>query len=208
MSLIKIANLANERAQFLQDYNIENAKGFSKDPMAQKAINDRRLLAERQINDHFKQQAKSSGSLSPQLQEMRTKMLNDLNTDSEQAVQNYSIDRTKSVAMQDPNKFKDFQSLSAESNKALGKSHGKELGATLGTIGGAGLGLLAGRRLPKNNKGILQQVSGALTGGAVGGVTAGALGSMRDEKRTGFNHEDILSPYEIADRITNQKKFR
>src|SRR5699024_7547863 len=119
-----------------------------------------------------------------------------------------SIDRTMSAATKNPDKFKHHQSLADRSDNALSKSYGKEVGSTLGVIGGGLLGNLIGRRIPKKNTGILQQAGGTLGGALAGGSTGHVLGSNRDEKRTGFNHEDVLAPYEIADRINNREKFR
>lgn len=208
MSLIKLANLALERQRFLEDYNLKNPDVFSNDPVAQKAIGERKRLAERQIQNYFKQQGKASGILSPEMKELEQKMLNDLTISSNQAAQNFSIDRTRAVASQNPDQFKHFQSLSGQSQKALGKSHDKEVGSLLGAVGGAGLGLLAGRKLPKRNTGLLQRIGSGVVGGVTGGVTGGVVGSARDEKKTGFNHEDVLAPHQIADRMTNRQKFR
>lgn len=211
MSLIKIANayaLSEERRNFIKQHNLGDEDSFLSDPTARKIVEERRRNVERQTNAYFKDQAKAGGGISPELSELRKKYISDVNAGVPLAIKNQSIDRIKKQIDTDPEQFKHFQGLSSQSDKALGKSHGKELGATLGAIGGAGLGLLAGKRLPRRNTGLLQRGGGALLGGVAGGATLGSIGSARDEKRTGFNHEDILKPYEIADRMQNQRKFK
>lgn len=208
MSLIKIANAAIERQRFLEEYGVKDPSVFSKDTVAQEAVDSLKGKATNQINDFFKNQEKLRGSLSPEAQKLQRTMVSDLDSNTTKAVQNFSIDRTRATAAQNPTNFKNFHRLSTNSERALNQSHGKEVGTTLGAVGGAGLGLLLGKKLPKNNSGLLQKTIGASTGALAGGATGNILGANRDEKRTGYNHEDVLAPYQIADRIENRQNFR
>ena len=207
MSFIKIAALVEERKRFLDEYDIKNPDIFLKDPVAQNFVSEKVTLAEKQIRDYFSEQARTQGPLSPELKALEQKMISDLQIGQNNAVRNFSVDRTRAAAQLNPNEFKTMDSLSTQSERALDRSHGKEFGAGIGAVAGAGLGLLAGKKLPKRNTGLLQQIGGSAVGGGVGGVVGGSIGSFRDEKKTGYHHEDVLAPYEIADKISTRKNF-
>lgn len=196
-----------ERAKFLNQHKFD-ANVFSGDREAQRIVNERSERMENQVREFYKKQ-NASGMLDPaQSKATEKKMLQEIANERGTAAQRISIDRTLQAAKSNPDKFNEFKGLSQQSENALGQSHSKEIGATLGAAAGGALGLLGGKKLPKNTKGLLQQVGGAVTGGAIGGVAGGAIGSARDEKRTGFNHEDVMKPYEIATRMNNQQKFK
>lgn len=205
-SFSKLATLEEGRNRFLKERNL-NAEDFVGDKSAEKAINERKQLAEKQIQQYFKQQSSAFGGMTPQMESTRTKMLTDLDERSSGAARDFSIDRTQSVASLAPQSFDRYSKLSTDSTNALNNSHGRELGATVGGLAGAGIGLLAGKHLPKRSTGILQRVGGSAIGGVAGALSGGILGSNRDEKRTGFNHEDVLKPYEVANKIQSQAKF-
>lgn len=196
-----------KRENFLKQYKLEENQ-FRGDPEAEKYVNERVKASQNQVKDFYSKQRQSGMVDTNQLNKAEQDMLQKIKAQSNGVAERISIDRTYRAAEKSPDEFKKFHNLSAESQNALGQSHGKETGAVLGSIAGGALGLLGGKKIPKNTKGILQQVGGAVTGGALGGVAGGAIGSNRDEKRTGFNHEDVMKPYEIATRMSNQKQFR
>jgi hypothetical protein len=206
-SFSKEANVIDYRQQFMTNHKL-TPDLFEGDRTAERKVQERKELAGKQIQDYYKAQSATFGGLTPEMKQTEKNMLAKLNDQASQANVNHSIDRTRTIANTNPEQFKEFRGLANQSEKALSQTHGKEVGTVLGGLGGAGLGLLAGRRLPKNSTGLLQQVGGSILGGTVGGLTGSAVGANRDEKRTGFNHEDILKPYEIADRMQNQKKFQ
>lgn len=196
-----------QRQAFLQQYKLKEDQ-FRGDPEAQKFVNSRVQASQQQVKDFYKAQ-RQNGMMDPdQLNKAEREMLGKIQEQSKGVAERVSIDRTRRAAQQSPEEFNKFHNLSAQSENALGQSHGREAGATVGALAGGALGLLGGRRLPKNTKGLLQQAGGAAAGGAIGGITGGAIGSSRDEKRTGFNHEDVMKPYEIATRMSNQQQFR
>lgn len=194
------------RNQFLQEYKL-NPDDFADDREANKLVDGRVDAAQKQIKDYYNDSRKK-GLGSPELDAAEQKMLETIKKQSEGAASRFSINRTMAAAEKDPDQFRNFQSLSQDSEKALNQSHGKETGSFLGGLGGSILGVAAGRRLPKNTKGILQQTAGGLAGGLTGSAVGSAVGSNRDEKRTGFNHEDVMKPYDIATRMNNQQNFR
>lgn len=206
MSLVKIAEEVQQ--SFLNGIGRADDRSFDHDPVATKVLRERKKRLMNQANQFYNVQSKAYGGVLPkEVQEMRDRQVNSIEKDYPDALRQYSINRTKQVAMKNPEQFQELQQLSAKSDGALAKANLKEGGIALGGIAGAGLGLALGKRLPKKTNGYLQRGVSTVLGGAAGGTVGGAIGSMKDEQRTGFNHEDVLKPYEIADRITNQKKW-
>lgn len=211
-TLLKTANeirLSPEqrRAEFLKSHNLK-AEQFSGDPSAKRYADETIQKTQQQVRDFYQQQRASGTLPGVDYDSAEKDIMDKINARRKGAVEQVSINRTMDVANKNPEGFKKNQALSAQSENALGQSHGKEIGSVLGAAAGGTLGLLAGKRMPKKTTGLLQQVGGAAAGGAIGGISGGAIGSNRDEKRTGFNHEDVMKPYEIADRMKNQQKFR
>lgn len=191
---------AATREEFLSQYNF-TPEQFAKDPNAKEVIDGRLNAAAKQINDFYAMQAKSSGGLSPEMAQAKKRGLEALYAERTPAIQNRSIDRTMEAATNNPSDFQNFNNLSTQSNKALDNAYAKETGIGLGGLAGGALGFLGASKLPKNTKGILQKTIGTGLGALSGGAIGGSIGSNIDEKKTGYNHEDILQPYEIADRI-------
>lgn len=204
MSFQKQANVAEARNRFLSDYQFA-PDDFTRDPYAEKQVNERRKRAIDQIDGFFNEQKKTMGTLTPEMKQQRQKMIADLDAQTTPAIQNLSIDRTRRVAENAPDEFSRLKNDSGTAKAVLDNTHGREVGTALGGLAGAGLGLLAGRKAPRRATGILQQVGGSALGALGGGTIGRAIGTKRDENKTGFDHEDILKPYEIADRLENQQ---
>lgn len=207
-SFSKQANVIDYRNQFLQDYGLK-PEDFAGDRIAQRFVNEKKKPLEQQINNFYDMQARAGGSLTPEMRQAQRESLERINQQAQQAALNFSIDRTRSIANEQPDAFKKYQRISGDSEQALSQVHGKELGTLGGGLLGAGLGaVVGGKKLPKKNTGLLQKGLGGVVGGALGGITGNLIGSARDEKKTGYNHEDILKPYEIADRVNRQSKLK
>lgn len=195
---------AATREEFLAQYGF-TPEQFKNDPQSKEVIDGRLNAAAKQINDFYSAQSKASGGLSPQMKDAQKRGLDALYGERENAIQNRAIDRTIQVADENPDDFQRSHELSNQSTSALKRAYGRETGIGLGGLVGATLGFLAGRKMPKNTKGITQKTLGTTMGALGGAGLGGTIGSHRDEKKTGFNHEDVLQPYEIADRITMRK---
>lgn len=203
-SFSKQANIQESRAEFLKNYQLK-PESFTQDPIAGKDIRERQKAIEQQIRGFYQQQAKATG-MTDEMKTSQKDMLMNLQTQTDTAVRNASIDRTRLVAEADPDNFNKHLTLSRQSQEELGNSHGKEIGAVGGGLAGLAGGYALGSMVPRKTKGILQKGLGSVAGWAAGTNIGRRFGEDYDEKKTGFNHEDLLTPYQIADRMQQRSR--
>lgn len=201
-----LAKLANEQMtpekadamnQFLSQYNFTPAQ-FSGDPAAYKAIEPQETAAIRELRKAFEAQAQMLGGSTPELKRNQELALQNIRNRANAARIDKSIESTMETASKDPEQFNQMADLSNRSQAALDKNKSD----LIGTVGGGALGGLGGFLLGKSPVG--RAVSGL--SGVLGGSLAGrALGRHAEEYQTGYAHNDVLRPYQVADRLNRRQ---
>jgi hypothetical protein len=195
-SIVKEAEDADPTASFLQKYHYAPGD-FANDPTAAAMVNPSRDASRKRIRQYFQEQASMLGGMNAGLAHNQQTAFSNLDQQSNAVKTQKSIANAMAVEAKDPARFSGIADNSGRAQEALNHSLAPTFARIFGGLGGGVLGASLG-------KSPLKRVGLGLLGAGVGSQAGQSIGRSINEKKTGYQYNDVLKPYEVAARTDRQ----